>query len=98
MAALAACVRHAEQHGGGRDLWETARTELEPVDLGRLAEALRKIEPRRHPGNGRAIEQPFALTRARTCTADRAAARGQSVRLGHPTLHRGVLGRSRHGP
>ena len=64
MAALAAYVRHAEQHGGARDLWETARTELEPVELGRLAEALRKIEPRRQSGNGRAVEQPFSLTRA----------------------------------
>lgn len=54
-------LRHATLYGGLRECWETARDELEPVELGKLAIELRQLKPR-------TAEPRFNLNRYETAT------------------------------
>jgi hypothetical protein len=69
MPSLAAYVRHAEAYGGLRDCWDAAADELDPIELGKLAEALRELGARQRrvgrKGKTATIER-FYLTHAET--------------------------------
>ncbi len=66
MAALADYIRHAREYGGLRDVLEAAWDDLDPVELGELAAALRELGKRRRRvgRNGRTVPiERFSLTR-----------------------------------
>jgi hypothetical protein len=69
MRAVDRYVRHAKAYGGLRVCWETGWDELQPIDLGELAVALRRLASRRRRvgrhGRTTTIER-FALTHGET--------------------------------
>jgi hypothetical protein len=67
MATLAGYVRHATTYGGLRDCFEAAWDDLDPLELGELAVALRELgRRRRRVGRNGRTGETFTLTREET--------------------------------
>ena len=69
MPSLSAYVKHASTYGSLRDCWEAACDDLDAVELGELAVALRELGQRRRlvGRNGRNVYvERFTLTREET--------------------------------
>ena len=73
MADLGAYLTHAKTYGSLRDVWETAWDDLDAIEVGELALALRALASKK---------RPFSLSREESDRLIRAPDRGRRRRRG----------------